>query len=318
MPQKHIVSFGECMLELSGATLGEQNWALNYGGDTYNVALYLARLGCDVSYMTALGQDRYSTTLRNLWQAEGIKTGLVLTHPDRIPGLYSINVDKDGERTFLYWRGQSAARAFFDCPDTDECIQRAQDADVVYLSGITLSLFSQAQREQICNLARVVRAKGGEVVFDTNFRANGWPDRNSAAQAIAEFASHATMLLPTLEDDQALYDVQNYEDCANYWLSRGVREVAVKLGRSGAYVASAHIRELVPTPVAIAACDTTGAGDSFNGAYVAARLSGATQVEAAKSGHRLAGEVVRHRGAIIPKSSMPAHVLATKIKDKIR
>ena len=164
MAQKNIVCFGECMIELSRTILGGQSWAVQYAGDSYNVAAYMARLGCTVSYMTALGKDHFSDEMQAEWKDEGVNTDLVVIHPDRIPGLYSIRVDEHGERTFFYWREKSAARAFFDCPGADLSMQRAESADLLYLSGITLSLFSNSERERIYSLARAIRSHGGEVV----------------------------------------------------------------------------------------------------------------------------------------------------------
>jgi 2-dehydro-3-deoxygluconokinase len=309
MSGKHIVCFGECMIELSRTILGGQSWAVQFAGDSYNVAAYLARLGCTVSYMTALGKDHFSDEMLAEWRSEGVATDLVVTHPDRIPGLYSISVDDVGERSFLYWRDNSAARAFFDCPGADRSMQHAETADVLYLSGITLSLFAEAERERINGLANAVRAKGGEIIFDTNYRAKGWPDAATARQALDQFGRLATIVLPTLEDDQVLYGDLDHDRCADRWLNAGVREVAVKLGAAGVYVASKSARELVAPPSAIAARDTTGAGDSFNAAYLAARLDGHSQVVAAQCGNRLAGAVVRHPGAIIRKLLMPTQVL---------
>jgi 2-dehydro-3-deoxygluconokinase len=309
MAQKNIVCFGECMIELSRTILGGQSWAVQYAGDSYNVAVYLGRLGCNVAYMTAIGQDDFSDQMLAEWKEEGVRTDLVLRHPDRIPGLYSIRVDDRGERSFYYWREKSAARAFFECSGADAAMRKAETADVLYLSGITLSLFSAAEREQIYALARAVRAKGGEVVLDTNYRPKGWPDATAARQALDHFGRYATIVLPTLEDDQALYGDQDHDSCADRWLNAGVREVAVKLGAGGVFVASKSARELVAPNAPIAAQDTTGAGDSFNAAYLAARLNGQSQVVAAKCGNHLAGAVVRHPGAIIRKLRMPAQVL---------
>jgi 2-dehydro-3-deoxygluconokinase len=309
MSGKHIVCFGECMIELSRTILGGQSWAVHYAGDSYNAAVYLARLGCSVAYMTGIGQDDFSQEMLAEWKEEGVGTDLVLTHPDRIPGLYSIRVDDHGERSFYYWREQSAARAFFECPGADVAVRRAETADILYLSGITLSLFSQAERERIYGLARAIRAKGGEVVLDTNYRPKGWPDPVAARQALEHFGRYATIVLPTLDDDRTLFGDASHDSCADRWLNAGVREVAVKLGAGGAYVASKDARELVPPQMEIAVRDTTGAGDSFNAGYLAARLAGYSQAVAAKCGNQLAGAVVRHPGAIIRKLLMPTQVL---------
>ena len=186
-PMTQIVCFGECMVELSRTLLGGQSWHLSYAGDSYNVAVYLARMGQNVAYMTALGQDEFSSEMRAEWAKENVGTNLALTHKDRIPGLYAIRVDDQGERSFTYWRGESAARAFFDCTGASSALAQAAKAGLLYTSGITLSLFTDGERARIHRLAEDVRNAGGLVAFDTNYRPKGWADAMTARRAIEGF-----------------------------------------------------------------------------------------------------------------------------------
>jgi 2-dehydro-3-deoxygluconokinase len=311
MAAPQIICFGECMLELSRTVLGGSHWNLGVAGDTYNVAVYLKRLGKDAAYMSALGRDPFSQEMLTAWKGEGISDEYVVTHPDRIPGLYAIRVDESGERSFEYWRNQSAARAFFECSGASALMQRAANTSVLYLSGITLSLFSDAERAQINTLAKSVRASGGDVIFDSNYRPRGWPDKPTAQRVIEDFARQVTIALPTLEDDRALFGDDGHEACARRWLGFGVREVAVKLGDAGSFVATRDLTELVAPEKIVVPKDTTGAGDSFNAGFIAARIDGHDIAEAAQIGNRLAAEVVQHQGAIIRKVLMPSYTRIT-------
>jgi 2-dehydro-3-deoxygluconokinase len=108
---KRIAIIGECMIELNGAPFGAMEQT--YGGDSLNTAVYLARVAGQsvaVDYVTALGMDPISEGMLSRWRAEGVGTDYVLRDPARQPGLYLIQLDAQGERTFLYWRNQSAAR----------------------------------------------------------------------------------------------------------------------------------------------------------------------------------------------------------------
>ncbi len=303
-PTPRIVCFGECMIELSRTALGGKSWALGHAGDCYNVAAYLARLGCNASFMSAIGTDMFSNEMYEAWVSEGVGTEFVLRHPERTPGLYAIRVDSSGERSFSYWRDQSAARAFFECYGANAALAAASTARVLYLSGITLSLYTEQERDRIRAVATAVRANGGDVVLDTNYRPRGWPARVTARRAIEALASSVTMALPTLEDDAALFGDRDARACADRWLQLGVNEVAVKLGPKGSLVATASGHQMVSTEPR-QAVDTTGAGDSFNAAYLAARLAGHAPMAAARIGNRLAGIVVGNRGAIIPRVVMP-------------
>ena len=298
-----FVALGEGMLELTGSGLGPAT--LGYGGDTLNTAIYLARLGLPVRYLTALGTDPFSHQLRAAWAGEGLGLDLVLTHPTRLPGLYAIHTRPDGERSFSYWRSDSAARALFDCPDSAAALDQAAKAQCLYLSGITLSLFDDAGRAKLGDLCAAVRAQGGRIGFDPNYRPRGWPDADTARAAFAAIAPVVDIAFPTLEDEALLGHPTNAEALAQRWLDRGAQECVVKLGAEGAFVACAQGQALVRQSRTAAARDTTGAGDSFNAAYLAARLGGADPFAAAAAGNALASHVVEHPGAVIPSAAMP-------------
>jgi 2-dehydro-3-deoxygluconokinase len=296
-PMPPLVAVGECMLEL--AREGE-HWRLGHAGDTLNTALYLRRLGVPVAYLTALGADPFSQQMRSSWQREGIDVSLVLTDAARLPGLYAIRNDEDGERHFYYWRERSAARRLFTLPGIDAAVQRACRADQLYLSGITLSLFDEPERARLLEIARAVRAHGGQVIFDPNYRPACWRDAGAARAAIAALAPMVSMALPTFADESVLYGDAAPEHCAQRWQHWGANEVVVKLGPQGCLVATGERCDLVPVIKPVTAIDATGAGDAFNAAYLAARLADHTPHEAARAAHRLAAQVIQHPGAILP------------------
>src|SRR5262245_59992278 len=162
-----VASVGECMIELSqgGKGLLQRSW----GGDTLNTAVYLARLGLAVDYITALGADPLSEEMVEAWQAEGVGTARVVRLPGRLPGLYLISTDADGQRRFYYWRESAPARLLFDLPETGEIVAALASYDLVYLSGISLALYGEAGRGRLFGALDETRARGGRVAFDTNF-----------------------------------------------------------------------------------------------------------------------------------------------------
>jgi 2-dehydro-3-deoxygluconokinase len=297
-----FVAVGECMIELSGEMGGAAR--LSYGGDTLNTAVYVARLGQPAAYVTALGLDPYSEHMLAAWRAEGLDVSGVARSPTHLPGLYAITTDARGERSFHYWRAQSAARALFALDGVEAALERARRARCLYLSGITLSLYDAGGRERLFALARGVRAAGGMVAFDPNYRPRGWPDASEARATFDAMAAIATVALPTHSDEAMLRPEETPEGTLARWRAAGVGEVVVKLGEEGALVGVNERGVLVPT-VAVTPRDTTGAGDSFNAGYLAARLAGASPLDAAQAGHRLAGAVVMHPGAVIPREAMP-------------
>ena len=303
-----IVAFGEGMIEVAGR-IGATS-VLGYGGDVLNVSVAMARLGLAPAFLTTLGVDPWSDELATAWGAEGIDLSLVARHPTRAPGLYGVRTDARGERSFTYWRESSAARAFFELRESAALIAHAADADLLFLSGITLSLFGPAERQRIAELAAQVRSRGGSVAFDPNYRPAGWESARAAANAFAAFAPRVDIALPTAADERLLHGEDDAAEAVlARWRNAGAREVAVKLGREGAMVWSAGELRRVPaeevTPV-----DTTGAGDAFDAGYLAARLAGRPPPEAASFGARLAGETIRHPGAIPPRDAVARFTLA--------
>lgn len=295
-----IVAVGECMLELRAE---DDGWQLGHGGDTFNTAVYLARLGEDVAYLTALGDDPFSAGMRGSWQDEGLSLDLVLTAPHRLPGLYAIQTDSAGERSFHYWREQAAVRDLFHLPGCAEALDRAGGARLLYVSGITLALFDAEGRAALSGLARRVRDTGGAVAFDPNYRPRAWSSPDAARQAIADFAPLVTTALPTFEDEAALHGDADPAATRARWRAAGTRDIVVKLGPAGCVIDDGRI---VAPAAPLAPVDTTGAGDAFNAGYLAARRRGASAAEAAAFANRLAGRVIGCRGAILPRADMPA------------
>jgi len=238
------------------------------------------------------------------WRAEGVATDEVLRLRGRVPGLYMIERDGRGERSFLYWRDRAPAREFFEHAD-DAALERLARFDWLYFSGISLSLYGDAGRVRLLELLTTARRRGGRVAFDGNYRPRGWSDAASARRAFESILPLVDLALPTLEDEQALFGDADVAACIARLRAAGVAEIVVKRGGLGCLIqAEGRIAE-VPPPKVVQPVDTTAAGDSFNAGYMAARFNGASPIEAARAGHRLAGAVIMLPGAVIPREAMP-------------
>lgn len=290
-----IICCGEGMLELSREGSA---WRLGFGGDTLNTAIHLARLGHDVAYLTALGNDPFSEQLRRDWQAEGLDVSLVLTHPTRNAGLYAITTDESGERSFAYWRDSSAARELFDLLDSDERRNSIQGCDLFYFSLISLAVLSDNGRIALLHLARMVREDGGLVAFDGNYRPRLWESAEHAGTTRDAAIRAADIGLPTLEDEQLLSGDRDADAVAAHWQSLGCEETIVKFGAEGCRLPDGAV---VAPARALQPVDTSGAGDAFNAGYLDARMRGSVPEQAARAGHELAGWTIMRRGAIPPR-----------------
>ena len=304
-----VASIGECMIELKQAQ-GDSRGGLysrGYGGDTLNTSVYLARLGVAVDYITALGDDPLSDEMVAGWTAEGVGTDRVLRLPGKLPGIYLIQTDDKGERRFFHWRENAAVRQLMNLPETDHMLASLASYDLVYLSAITLALYSGEGRARLFAALRRARDGGTRVAFDTNFRIRLWPDLDIARAVYRDAFAVADIALASTEDLLPLYAGDSNEDLMAR-ISGG--EAVLKLAVPASIVRFEGVsREVKAEPVTGPVVDTTAAGDSFAAAYIFARLAGADAVEAARAGHRLASVVVCYPGAIIPRSAMPADMM---------
>jgi 2-dehydro-3-deoxygluconokinase len=298
---KRVACIGECMVELKQAERGL--FSRGYGGDTLNTAVYLARLGAGADYITALGDDTLSDEMVAGWAAEGVGTSRV----SRLPGLYMIQTDDRGERRFFHWRESAAARSLMDLPGTTDILNSLASYNIVYLSAITLSLYSESGQARLFAGIRRARESGARFAFDTNFRARGWPDLNLARAVFQEAFELSDIVLASTEDLLPLYPGETTEGL----LARiPGAEVVLKLSEPASILRLDGVLHRVKAePMTRPVIDTTAAGDSFAAAYIAARLAGADPVEAARAGHHLAGVVVCHPGAIIPRAAMPTDII---------
>ena len=301
-----VVCVGEVMIELTRGNNGRLAFAS--GGDTFNTAVYLARAGIDVAFATALGDDRYSDAILAQAAAEGVQCDLVLRAGGRLPGLYMIDTDAAGQRQFHYWRGEAPARDLFELPDWGRVAESLLKARLVYFSGITLSLYSNNGLGRFLAVVEMARKQGVKVAFDGNFRPRGWKgDLTRTRTVFMEALKRVDIALPTYDDEAVLWGDPSPEATVERLGAFGVGEIVVKNGPNSALVASGGQSEFVPVPEVVVPVDTTAAGDSFNAAYLAARLSGDGPSAAAAAAHRLAGQVIRHRGAIMPRTAAAMH-----------
>jgi 2-dehydro-3-deoxygluconokinase len=241
------------------------------------------------------------------WAAEGVGIRRVARLKGKLPGIYMIQTDDRGERRFFHWRESAAARSLLDLPETSDILASLASYQVVYLSAITLSIYSESGRARLLAGIKRAREAGARFAFDTNFRARGWPDLNVARAVYQEAIAAADIVLASTEDLLPLYPGETNEGL----LARiPGEEVVLKLSEPASILRlDGSLHQTRAEPVTKPVVDTTAAGDSFAAAYVAARLAGANPVEAARAGHHLAGVVVCHPGAIIPRAAMPSGII---------
>lgn len=297
---KNIYFIGECMVELramSAATLHQ-----SFAGDVYNSAVYLKRCFPQVttSVVTALGQDNLSKKMLERFESEQINTQLVFAHDTKVPGMYYIETDEHGERSFIYWRNDSAAKKVVDFLDADALEQLSQ-GDMFFFSGISLAIIEESAREDFWKVVKQLKDAGVKIVFDPNYRARLWNSVEETKEQYHLAFTFADITLPGVEDLTTLYDVHSVEAVVEYLKPYQIEEIVVKNGPESVvtkegYTLQSHT--IIPVTNVV---DTTSAGDAFNGVYLGARLSDKSISSAVQLAAKAAGTVIQQPGAIAPK-----------------
>ena len=294
----HFIALGECMIELSGA--GDDLWRMGIAGDTLNTAWY-ARAGFGaqwrVSFATVIGEDAFSARVPAFLAQNGLATDRLMRDAQRSIGLYAISLAQ-GERSFSYWRGQSAAKTLAD--DPARLARMTAGASVVHLSGITLAILPPEARAHLGAL----RAQGVRGVFDPNIRPRLWEDPQTARTQITLAARAADIVLPSFDDEAALFGCDTPAQTRARYAALGAATVVVKNGTGPMCLAHGGQSYDLDPLEQVRPIDTTGAGDSFNGAFIAALMQGASVLSAVHAGHKMAARVVLHRGALIPMAAL--------------
>ena len=297
---KHgLLAIGEVMAEIR--TDGKAGFALGFAGDSYNTAVYAAReipAPGAVAYLTRVGSEPLSTAFVKQAADEGIDVSHVAVDPDRHIGIYAVSTDAHGERNFHYWRSQSAARRLFA---VEETAMFMPDADIIYLSGITLAILTHAARRRLVEALILRRSAGSKIAFDSNYRPKLWEDAATARRTVQAMWDITDIALPSIDDEMALFGDPTEAAVIDRFAGKHWDGIAIKRGMRGPVSPDLDAGAHPDFPPAVNVTDTTAAGDSFNGGYLAAFLAGKNEAERLAVGHALAARVVGVPGAIIPR-----------------
>lgn len=297
---KNIYFLGECMVELRA--MNESTLNQSFAGDVYNSAVYLKRCYPQIatSIVTALGQDSLSKQMLTRFQSEELSTQYVFAHDDKVPGMYYIETDDTGERSFTYWRSDSAAKKVVDFLNED-VVEQLSTGDMFFFSGISLAIIEDSARDKFWETVEQLKNAGVKIVFDPNYRARLWKNTDETKKQYHLAFSLADITLPGVEDLTTLYDIHSVEAVIDYLTPYKIQEIVVKNGPESVITKEGEqLLSHTITPVTNVV-DTTSAGDAFNGVYLGARISGRTIADAVRLAAKAAGTVIQQPGAIIPK-----------------
>lgn len=289
-----IVCLGEPLIEFNRPHDGDgRTWLQGFGGDSQNVAIAAARQGASTGYLTNVGLDWMGDAFLELWKSEGVDASEVVRHPTAPTGVSFVTHTEAGHK-FDYLRKNSAASLM--TPET-LAVDYIGNARVLHLSAIGQAISDSAR--QTCDAAiSAARAAGVKVSYDTNLRLRLW-DLDTARETIDATIARCDIALPSLDDSQQLTGLDQPEAIAAYYLNLGAPLVGLKMGAEGSIIATRDKCVRIP-PHVVEAIDATGAGDTFDGAFLTRLLSGDDPVTAARYANVAAALSTRGYGAVAP------------------
>lgn len=277
----------------------------SFAGDVFNTGIYIKRCVKDqanVKFLTAVGNDENSHEMLAMMEQESLDTSLVYQSSTAQMGLYLINVDSEGERSFNYWRETSAAKQVVKFIGDDIDNPALSQVDCFFFSGISIAILSEGDRQKLWHFILKLKATGTTIVFDPNYRPTLWTSMNETRAAYAAAFELADIALPGVDDHMVLYNAKSAEDVAEFLEKFSISEIIIKNGEQGMLLSINGKRHHVSVEPIKQVVDTTSAGDAFNGSYLSARLLGRSPEQAALFASKVSGCVIQHKGAIVDKA----------------
>ena len=274
----------------------------SFAGDVVNFSVYLKRLYRDssVQLLSAIGNDSISQKMYDFLSNAGIDTALVARSQSKTIGLYTVENDDLGERSFTYWRSDSAARKMFYLINEKLLANAITRANYLYFTGITLAIIDQPSRERLFSLADQFIKDNKHVIFDPNYRPHLWHRAEDALDQINRGYQSCNILLSSFQDEQTLWKSNTSGEALSNLLRFQIDEIVLTNG-PGVILGSVNGSGYQIDPVKPAAIiDTTSAGDGFNAGYIASRHAGKSPETSIIEASRQASLIVASAGAIIP------------------
>ena len=264
-----------------------------FGGDTSNTAIAAARQGAKAGYITALGEDRFGDLLIDLWRREEVDAAEVKRDPKAPTGIYFVTHSEAGHQFHYYRAGSAASRM----TPADLPLDYIRDAKVLHVSAISQAI-SENACETVFAAMDAAREAKLEVCFDTNLRLKLWP-LERARDAIAQAIRRADILRPALDDARTLTGIEEVDAILDHFLKQGPKLVVMTMGKDGVIIATKEARHRL-APHKVEAVDATGAGDTFNGSFLARLIAGDNPLEAGRYANAAAALSTTGYGAVAP------------------
>lgn len=297
MDEIDIVALGEPLIEMikqpSDAgqhQIGQGIYRSGIGGDALNALVAAARQGARTGMISAVGDDMFGHEILSFCRAEGIDTQAVKTDARHPTGLVYIDPDPV-ERRFVYAR-QGSAASQLGPEDLPEPL--IAEARALHVTGVSLAI-SQTMRSAAFRAAEIAKANDTLVSFDLNYREKLW-GADEALSVVESFLALADIVLPSEDETTTLTGLSNASDMVRHFGQHGARLVILKRGAAGVVLFDGFDETEIPAK-SVEAVDSSGAGDSFAGGFLAHYLETGDPGAAAQRAADVASATVTGWGA---------------------
>lgn len=276
-----------------GPLAAVERFSRTSAGAELNVATGLARLGWRVGYISRVGQDPFGDYLLATLDREGIDRSHVQVDTQHPTGFMLKSCEPEGQDPQIAYFRKGSAASHLGLDDVPP--EGLQGVRWLHLTGISVAL-SDSLRALVQALVQQARAAGVAVSFDPNLRPRLWPSQTAMVAGLNAWTAQADLVMPGLSEGQMLTGQTTPQDIASWYLDRGAKQVVIKLGPQGAYVADHTGRATVPGFQVPRVVDTVGAGDGFAVGVLSALLEGLSLADAALRGNAIGARVVQFVG----------------------
>lgn len=303
-----VTAMGEVLIDFTDvgtSETGQKLFERNPGGAPANVLVALQQLGFETAFIGKVGTDMHGEFLRDTLTANGIDCSGLISDPSCFTTLAFVALDERGDRAFSFARKPGADTLITG----DEIDEKIVSSSRIFHIG-SLSLTDEPARSATLKALEIAKDAGCVMSYDPNYRANLWPEVEEAVTQMRSVLPYMDIMKMSDNECGLLTGFDDPEEASARIVEKGVKVCCVTLGSEGALVRTSEGSALVD-PFPTEAVDTTGAGDSFWGGFLAAFLeSGLTPAEVtredartmARMGNAVASLCVRKRGGI---PSMP-------------
>lgn len=300
MPQ--IITIGESMVMMVADQSDSLQFVTSYtrkiAGAESNVAIGLARLGHDVGWISAIGDDPFGTYIRNTIRGEGVDTSQVQILTEYPTGMLVKERNEIGDpKVFYYRRGSAASHITLDMVDESYF----SDAKILHITGIFPAL-SENCRETLLQAVRLAKKQGAMVTFDPNIRLKLW-NKEEARVTLRKLASLSDLIMPGRKEAEILIGTGDWDQVKEYFHNAGNRYIVMKDGPDGAFYSHQEGCEVVEAGYAKGfpvrrVVDTVGAGDGFAVGILSALMEGLSLKQAVTRGNAIGSLAVTVQGDV--------------------